>query len=243
MKLHKVHVKEYKSIWDSKEFKIDRIACLVGKNEAGKTAILEALYRLNPIVENDGNFDVTNDYPRAEVEDYQQNTEKKTRQHAIVVEATFKLEPPELEEIRKEYGEEILAKPEIVVSKGYAKDKDKKSLFFADVPVVEAAIVKNLVENFELPQVVKKGAARNTNLTSLAEFLKRESERQEKAVAEAKANANQIEDDAEKAAALEKSNALAESEQAKAVRTRATELLKQNIGFHIWQTILSPTLP
>jgi predicted ATP-dependent endonuclease of OLD family len=38
--------------------------CLVGKNEAGKTALLKALYRLNPIVETEGRFDVTDDYPR-----------------------------------------------------------------------------------------------------------------------------------------------------------------------------------
>jgi ABC-type cobalamin/Fe3+-siderophores transport system ATPase subunit len=46
--------------------------CLVGKNEAGKTALLEAIYRLNPIIETDGNFDVTDDFPRSTVEDYSQ---------------------------------------------------------------------------------------------------------------------------------------------------------------------------
>ena len=94
MKLYKIHVKEFKSIWDSNEFEIDRLACLVGKNEAGKTALLEALYRLNPIVESDGNFDVTNDYPRAEVEDYQQDIDRKKRTPATVIKATFKLESP-----------------------------------------------------------------------------------------------------------------------------------------------------
>lgn len=49
MKLKKVHITEYRSIWDSNEFDIDDITCLVGKNEAGKTAILQALYKLNPI--------------------------------------------------------------------------------------------------------------------------------------------------------------------------------------------------
>jgi predicted ATP-dependent endonuclease of OLD family len=70
MKLRKVQVTEFKSVWDSNVFEIDRIACLVGKNESGKTAILQALYRLNPIVDNDCNFDVTDDYPRTEVENY-----------------------------------------------------------------------------------------------------------------------------------------------------------------------------
>lgn len=78
MKLKEVRVREFRSIWDSNPFKIDRVACLVGKNEAGKTAILQALYRLNPIVESDGNFDVTDDYPRAEVENYQHDIESKS---------------------------------------------------------------------------------------------------------------------------------------------------------------------
>ena len=75
MKLTTVHVREFKSIWDSNLFKVDKVTCLVGKNEAGKTAILQALYRLNPIIEADGVFDVTDDYPRSDVENYQQDIE------------------------------------------------------------------------------------------------------------------------------------------------------------------------
>jgi predicted ATP-dependent endonuclease of OLD family len=63
MKLRSVHVREFKSVWDSNAFDTDRVTCLVGKNEAGKTALMQALYRLNPIVESDANFDVTDDYP------------------------------------------------------------------------------------------------------------------------------------------------------------------------------------
>ena len=111
MKLRTVHVQEFQSVWDSNAFEIDRVACLVGKNEAGKTAVLQALYRLNAIVENDGNFDVTDDYPRSEVENYQQDVESGRRQHAVVVEATFELEPPELDAIKEKYGDGVLATP------------------------------------------------------------------------------------------------------------------------------------
>ncbi len=64
MKLTKVHVREFKSIRDSNPFEIGNVTCLVGKNEAGKTAILEALYRLNPIIPEHAKFEVTEDYPR-----------------------------------------------------------------------------------------------------------------------------------------------------------------------------------
>jgi len=121
MKLCTVQVKEFRSVWDSNPFSVERVVCLVGKNEAGKTALLEALYRLNPIVENEGEFDVTYDYPKSEVENYQQDIESKGRHHAEVISATFALESHELKAIETKYGAGSLLKPEVVVSKGCAK--------------------------------------------------------------------------------------------------------------------------
>ena len=46
MKLTSVQISNYKCIRDPCSFTISDITCLVGMNEAGKTAILEALYRL-----------------------------------------------------------------------------------------------------------------------------------------------------------------------------------------------------
>ena len=45
MLLKKVHVTHFQSIKDANEFEIGDITCLVGKNEAGKTSLLKALYR------------------------------------------------------------------------------------------------------------------------------------------------------------------------------------------------------
>ena len=71
MKLTKVRVTNFQSIRDSTEFDIGDVTCLVGKNEAGKTALLQAIYRLLPIVETDAGYSVTDDYPRRDVADYQ----------------------------------------------------------------------------------------------------------------------------------------------------------------------------
>ena len=70
MRLTKVQIREFQSIQDSTEVEIGDVTCLVGKNESGKTAVLQALYRLNPIIEADGSFDVTDDYPRRAVVNY-----------------------------------------------------------------------------------------------------------------------------------------------------------------------------
>jgi len=72
MILKTAHVTKYKCVKDSTEFSIDKdVTCLVGKNEAGKTTILEALSKLKPVREEDGKFDVTRDYTRHEVNNYQ----------------------------------------------------------------------------------------------------------------------------------------------------------------------------
>ena len=57
MKLKSVQVQNFKSVDDSTPFDIDQVTCLVGKNEAGKTALLEALYKLNPVEEDAEPFD------------------------------------------------------------------------------------------------------------------------------------------------------------------------------------------
>jgi predicted ATP-dependent endonuclease of OLD family len=46
MKLTAARITNYKSIIDSTWFTLDDLTCLVGKNESGKTAVLEALERL-----------------------------------------------------------------------------------------------------------------------------------------------------------------------------------------------------
>ena len=62
MKLIKVRVQNYRSVEDSEEFEIGDLTCLVGKNEAGKTALLSAMRGLKPSQQFD--FDEPIDYPR-----------------------------------------------------------------------------------------------------------------------------------------------------------------------------------
>src|SRR5262249_61550252 len=53
----------YRSVADSGEFAVEPdVTCLVGKNESGKTNILQAFYRLNP-VESCAQFDEVVDFP------------------------------------------------------------------------------------------------------------------------------------------------------------------------------------
>jgi predicted ATP-dependent endonuclease of OLD family len=71
MLLRSVRVQKFKCIEDSEEFSVDQITCLVGKNEAGKSALLEALYKLNPVDASKGDFKKT-EYPRRHWSDYKE---------------------------------------------------------------------------------------------------------------------------------------------------------------------------
>ena len=64
MQLKKIRIQNFQSVIDSNEFEIGDVTCLVGKNEAGKTAILKALYRLNPLNPKDSKYDAIHNYPR-----------------------------------------------------------------------------------------------------------------------------------------------------------------------------------
>lgn len=69
MQLKKARVTTYKAVIDSEWFTLDQLTCLVGKNESGKTAILEALEKLNAARTERALFRET-DYPRVLMEDY-----------------------------------------------------------------------------------------------------------------------------------------------------------------------------
>jgi len=71
MKLRRMQVKNFRCVEDSTEFSISPVTAFVGKNGAGKTSLLEAIYKLNPDVEELANFDVLMEYPRARRREYQ----------------------------------------------------------------------------------------------------------------------------------------------------------------------------
>lgn len=105
MKLEEFRVREFRSIWDSGPIKLDdQTTCFVGKNEAGKTTLLNALYRTNPIRKGDAVFDETYDYPKREVEDYRFAVENEDREPAVVVDCTWELEEDDRAAIAAVFG-------------------------------------------------------------------------------------------------------------------------------------------
>ena len=91
MRLSKAQVCKYRSIHDTGCFDVESTkTILVGPNEAGKTALLEALQQLNAPKGVRG-FDPLRDYPRSEYNDI--TTGKVIPEKVTVVEGHFALEP------------------------------------------------------------------------------------------------------------------------------------------------------
>ena len=63
MRLTNARITNFKSIDDSDDVEFNDVTCMVGKNESGKTAFLQALQKINPVSPIDGNLNIL-DYPR-----------------------------------------------------------------------------------------------------------------------------------------------------------------------------------
>lgn len=101
MILKKARVTNFRSVEDSGEFDIDDITCMVGKNEAGKTAILTAIAGFESHPSSPIEFDVERDYPRRGLNDYENIH---SEEDAIVVTLKWELEPDDVAEIEKHLG-------------------------------------------------------------------------------------------------------------------------------------------
>lgn len=159
MKLTEVRIASYKSVTDSGKFKIDpKVTALVGKNEAGKSAVLEAMYRLNPIPSgHPTTFEELRDYPRR----YRARDRDKIPT-IRPIEMRFELDDDDLAAVAAEYGDHALASKVVHVSRKYGDD----SLCWDD-EIDEVAIAHHLVDAKGLDPERYKGDSLETLISSL----------------------------------------------------------------------------
>jgi len=132
MKLIRARITNFRSVEDSGEFNIDEITCLVGKNEAGKTAILQALAGLNPHGGGTHIFDRTRDYPRRYLTKYD---ERHPDGPARVITTQWELEPSDVAAIEAILGDEVIKSTTVRLSKSYD----------STIPTVQISLDKNRV--------------------------------------------------------------------------------------------------
>lgn len=101
MKLFSATMGPYKSLVQPQLLRVaEDVTVLVGQNEAGKTAILEALNKTRPVAK-DAEFSVTEDYPRKDLSKYERDHQDGNTE---VVRLTFALVKHEIESLRQKYG-------------------------------------------------------------------------------------------------------------------------------------------
>lgn len=238
MKLINIHVKDFKSVRDSNEVSIGDVTCFVGKNESGKTAMLQAIYRLNPIVESDGVFDVTDDYPRADVEDYQQEMEKPGATHSGVITASYQISSELKASLEQEFGEGSLVSDTLELTKGYGGTSLTIGFRF-----YEATVAKHLIAKAGIEHAI-------TNPDDVATIKQLETAMEAHSAScltantEATAAAAAIQDPTEKAAAIANAKNLAESEVCKAIKAKVKSILKaKGIILYAWENHLKDEVP
>ena len=159
MKLTKVRVQNYKSIADSGWVGIDQVTCLVGKNESGKTAFLQALEKLNPVEEAHADFNYVYDYPTSKYTAYKRRHDEHPD---TVVTAQFEVTDAEAGTIERLFGAGALPSRTVKVSKNYAN----KTSWNVDVDRV--AVVKHLASTLTGgSEALKAAAAAATTTTEL----------------------------------------------------------------------------
>ena len=117
MKPERARVRNYKSIDDTGWVDIDDLTCLIGKNESGKTVLMEALARLNPD-RGEGEFTPYEDYPRRRWSEY---TDRHDDDPDPVVSVEFVLDRDERSRLNEHGGR--APDGTVVVTKDYANDR------------------------------------------------------------------------------------------------------------------------
>lgn len=163
MKLKEAKVKLYRNIIDSGQVPIENsVTCLVGKNESGKTAFLEALYSLKPAYPNLVRVNVIHDYPRwQKVRDER----KENLENVSPVEALFVFEDIDIEILKNVFSFTIPMETELVASKTYGGELHLK------LSISEEVILKKFINISSFDNSTKKTISRFSTLQELEDFV------------------------------------------------------------------------
>lgn len=151
MKLISFRVTKFRNIVDSGEVLVDPlVTSVVGKNEAGKSALLEALYLLNPVHKT--NLFLQDQYPRWLLSKDRRSTN--LEEHAPIS-AKLLLEEEDLAALENKYGAGALKSNSASVSRRYDGVLDWT------LDCDEVVVVKQLTANLPSPILTKFSAIKS----------------------------------------------------------------------------------
>ncbi|RUV24388.1 AAA family ATPase, partial [Mesorhizobium sp. M5C.F.Ca.IN.020.32.2.1] len=116
MELKTIRIQNFRSVEDSGDFTVEHLTCLVGKNEAGKTAILQALAGLNPHPATPFQYDIERDYPKRFLARY---GERHKDREAIVATTTWEIDDAQKALITAEFGSDAVTGNRVTITRSY----------------------------------------------------------------------------------------------------------------------------
>lgn len=166
--LIKAQVWKYKSIEDSTPVDLsDHVTVLVGKNESGKTAFLEALHKSMSL--GTAKYNYISDYPRRDLNRYRPQHEAKEYQN--VVELTFRIEKPLADKINKEmFGEVEIVAPQTTFTRITTIANTDTIGFYINEKSALSAIQKPLIDLEHANDVFKDAETLADVLTRIEEL-------------------------------------------------------------------------
>lgn len=164
MKLKKARIQNFRSIEDTTEFDINDLTCLVGKNEAGKTAVLQAIEAQRPYSKAATSYDITKEYPRRFVTQFEQ---RHPDEKAVVCTTTWELTSKDKLALTNEFGSDFITGDNVTITSGYGYDANEWSL-----SIDEKKAIENLLSKFKLDASERNVLNKVSSSKELYEALK-----------------------------------------------------------------------
>lgn len=120
IQIKKVSIHKYKCFSETQEFDVEKdITALVGMNEAGKSALLEAIAKTNYLIDDDDDFtfDTSLDYPRKEKKRFD-----KSGDAGLILSITYEISDDLIEQIQEDLGQKTFTSKEFI--RNYYYDKE-----------------------------------------------------------------------------------------------------------------------
>lgn len=169
MKLIQFQVNHFRNFIDSTLIKVEpNITCLVGKNESGKTALLHALYRLNPARSN-VSFSLQEQYP-AWLEK-QHRLQGIKLNEVIPITVSFELEKSDIDLVEEKLGVNIITDNHIDITRDYS------GTLSYTIQIDENKYVKQLISQRDIPEYLLKEISKNTTIELLIKNIEKIQER------------------------------------------------------------------
>ena len=162
MILHTVRVQNFKCVNDSTKFKVDeKVTYLVGKNESGKTTLLQAIAKLNPVDPATGDFAIL-EYPRSRMVAYQQRAETQPDE---VLTTTWSLSQEDIADLEEILGPAARNINSVEISKGYSNETVWR------LEVDEQAVVQHLIVVHQLDRDEQRAIEGSQTVQELHQVL------------------------------------------------------------------------